>query len=219
MGFFVSVIAEPKVLWYKCKNKVFLIKHKKMAFADDKQTIIDIVKANKCPDSHFIQDNANSYEELAFMLFEFSKTFDCNPAYLETLLDTIDDAILLAQNIYYKRTGVTITNPKWVVACTDVVVVVNVDRQEIDIAANSTVTMLTIANSKTIELLNIGGGSIVARLDVQNGSCVTVLLVKSCGIVTSELLKVTEGSCIENIGIDTDAIYGGYECVINNAPQ
>ena len=185
-----------------------------MSFLIDKQIIIDIVKANKCPDAQFIQDNANNYAELAFMLFEFSKTFDCDPTYLETLLATIDDALLLSLGIYYNKNAITITNPKWVIKCTNVNVVINTATQEIDIADYSTVNSVLITNNIVVELLNIGGGSVVDLLQVDSGSFLTVLLVKSCGLNISELTKVKDGSCINNIGIDTEAIYGGYECVI-----
>lgn len=188
-------------------------------FLTKKQQVINIVKAKNCTEAQFIQDNANTREELVEMLFEFSKTFDCDPKYLEDLLAPFTDAELTAYGIYYNKTGITITNPKVLIKCLNCIVNINAGGsiKEINICDQSTITSINIQNNTILGLLNIGGGSIVDVLSIMPGSCIDVLLIKACNSFNSELKKVTDNSCIKNISIDDDAVYGGYECVINTS--
>lgn len=188
-------------------------------FLAKKQQVIDVVKSKKCGEAQFIQNNANSYIELVDMLFEFSKTFDCDPTYLDILLSIFPDSDLIAHGIYYNKFNTTITNPKFIAKCINCIVVVNTGGllKEINIAYQSTITSINITNNTTIETINIGGGSVVDVISVEAGSCINGLLIKACNTFVSEVKKVTDNSCIKTVIVDDDGIFGGYECVINNS--
>lgn len=186
-------------------------------FAAKKQAVIDIVKARQCSAAIYIKNNANDYNELVDMMFTFAKTFDCDPTYLDALLAPFDDAVdLIPNGIYYNKTGLTVVNPKWIINSTGMIVTINGGGliPELDIAYNSTVTSITVTGATRLDLLNIGGGSTVTLLTANSGSCVSTVLVKSClSTVISTLTSISGGSCVDNIGVDEGAVFGGFECV------
>jgi len=186
-------------------------------FLAKKQSVIDVIKARRCREAHYINSNFNNYSDLIGMLFEFSKTFDCDASYLDSLLAPFSDADLIANGIYYNKIGGVITNPNFVIKCTGISIVIDQGGayRELDVTYDSTVSSISVSNNTLVGILNIGGRAKVDLLAVGAGSCINILLVKSCGTYISELTKITENSCVNHTGVDEDAVFGGYECVIN----
>lgn len=183
-----------------------------MAFADDKQAVIDLVLLQQCNQANYIDDNASDYPELLDMVIQFASTFDCDPAYLTTLLGLIADGIRTSNGVYLGKSG-TVSNPVLVVDCAYTAITVDSGGDYDDLLIfNSTVDELDITTNTNVKLLNVGGGSVISLLDVESGSSVGVLLIKSCNGNNSEITKIKEGSSISELGIDEDAEFGGFTC-------
>lgn len=185
-----------------------------MAFQDDKDALLAILTA-KCSEVKFINNNANNYAQLLEMFFEFATTFDCNPDYLADLLAIFADATLTGLGVYFNKAG-TQNNPKVIVASnyTNVTIDAGGDYEQLQIFNASVIDELIIDNNTNVDILVISGASEITRLDVKSGSCINTLFVKACNDLDSILDKVVEGSCINNIILDDNAIFNGYTCEI-----
>ena len=186
-------------------------------FNAKKAALINIVKENDCSYANFINENGNSYADLAGMLFSMAKEFDCNPLYLDQLFSPFDDADLISNGIYYNKSATTITNPKYVAKCTNVDVVVNAggDYPILEIAHGSEVNDLTVSGNTIIEALTVGGGSEVNTLEVEDGSVINSLYVKGCNTYNSSISLIKQGSTINYIYVADDATITKIECEIN----
>ncbi len=184
-----------------------------MAFEDDKEAILLLVKAKRCPEAKFINTNAGTYAELLEMLFEFASTFDCDPAYLNDLLTLIDDTILTGLGVYFNKAG-TQTNPKVIVNSnyTNVTIDAGGAYEQLQIFNGSVIDELIIENNTLVDILAISGGSEVTKLQIENGSCVNAILVKACQDFDSKLDKIVDGSCVKNLQVDENATFNGYTC-------
>lgn len=186
-------------------------------FNAKKQAVIDIVKERNCGYANYINANGNSYSDLAVILLRFAKTFDCDPTYLDDLFAPFDDSDLTSNGVYYNKTSVTITNPKYVAKSTDIDIVVDAggDYPNLEVAYQSEINSLVISNNTIVGSLNVGGGSTVTLLDVEPGSKIFALTVKACDTFNSTIDKIAAQSTIDNFGIDEDANINEIECEIN----
>ena len=184
-------------------------------FLAKKNQVLAAVKSKDCPDYQWVKNNFNGFVDIPKVLQEFSKTFDCDPAYLEMLAAIFTAAEMNAVGVYYNETSGTLTNPKFLIKCTGVNVVINAGGSfaQLDIADESDVSSILISNNTQLNVLNIGGGSIVDNLKTTGGSVINILLVKSCeSTYLSQLKNVAAGSRIVNVGVDPGATYGGIAC-------
>lgn len=184
-----------------------------MSFSTDKALLIDVIKLKSCTETRAIQ-GASNYSQLLTMFFQFAGLFDCDIAYLEEILDLFDDSILLANGIYYNKTGASVDNPKAVVKSTYTTININAGGSygPLEILDGSIITKLNITNSTNVLSLGISGASEVGILTVASGSCIDTVVIKGCQGNNSKLDKIIEGSCINDLGVDANATFNGYIC-------
>jgi hypothetical protein len=187
-----------------------------MAFQDDKEEILAIIAEQSCKERAYVNERARNYEELADLIFEFSKTWDCDTTgYLEKMLDVVDDSILISQGIYYNKTLTDVTNPRIVVKSNITTITINSPASVVPqllITRSSNISTVSVENNTDLNMLNICGASTVAVLNVTAGSMVEVVLVRACGANISSLQKIAADSNVINISVDEGANYGGIDC-------
>ncbi len=181
-----------------------------------KNQVLAVIKTHSCADLPYVRQKLVTYDDGLRILFEFSKTFDCAPTYLDELLTIFDDSELTALGIYYNKTGVTIVNPNFVVKSNNVVVNVNAipTENDIELVNGSSVNELNI-NGVAVEVVSISGNSIVTKMTLDETASVGAIIVKACGSNTAALTLLSVPSKIQvgNIIADSPAVFGGYECV------
>lgn len=188
-----------------------------MSFATDKAALVALVKTKNCDIAAQISAAA-SYDALLPFLFQEAGVFDCDTAYLNAVFSIFPDAELTSRNVYFNKlvAGATVTNPVAVINCTYDEIIINpgveVPLRKLEIMLGSVIQKITVTNTSRVWTLTIGGGSVVNLLDVISGSCVDVLLVKSCDPIFSTLDKIEQGSCVDEMGIDTGSTFNGYTC-------
>lgn len=184
-------------------------------FYIDRQEIYDLVKAKGCRNALEIYQTY-SYAQLLEKLFEFAKTFDCDPTYLGQLLAVVDDAKRISLGVYVDKTGSSVTNPKWIVNSTYTTVTIN-QAISLEVVKGSHITNLIVDGSVVVPFLNIGSGAWVENLDVKAGSCVDTVTVKVCPdpdteVAPAKLDLVTAESCVNDLIADPGTTFGGFEC-------
>lgn len=185
-----------------------------MAFQDDKDEIITLIRAQDCKCAEYIDRKARSYSDLVDFVFAFSKFFDCDTAYLDALVAVVDDATRIANGVYVNKTDTFIANPRILVNCTYDEVLINDSTNDrlLMIASGSAVAALSVENATTLDLLCIQGASTVGVVGVDEDCCINVLYVRSCEDNHSTLEGITYGSCVRNMSVDQDATFGGFDC-------
>lgn len=184
-----------------------------MSFVTEKAALINILKEKECTATKDVYNNLAAYSDIPRFFFKFTKAFDGDNAYLDTLAAVWDDASLQAVGVYYNKTGVTLTNPKVVIKCTNITINVGIggDYGDLEIVGASQVNFLNIYNGTNVESLAVSGGSIVAVITIDPDSSVDTLLVKSENGQNSEVTKVI-GTNVKNAAASPDSVFGGYEC-------
>ena len=189
-------------------------------FATIKNDVLNLIRGRGCKDTAYIDANTTSFEDLVLMLFEFAKTFDCDPGWLVTLLSVAEEATRVEWGAYLDATIAdpdVVTNPNFIVRSSiDNVLVQNTGgnkyRPGLEITNGSHVANLVISGGVTLGVLVISGNTTVDNLEVEEGSCVDLLLLKGCDANLPTLSKYVKGSCIANIGIDPGATLGYAYC-------
>jgi hypothetical protein len=191
-----------------------------MAFQDDKTAILTIIRSRDCAAASFIDRKAKNYDSLISMIFLFSKIFDCDTAYLDDIIASVDDAVWTANGVYNAKTGTTITNPRVLINSTYDDVVVDTNTLELLlVTSGSHVGNLNVTGNTLLDLLTIQGGSTIDHLGVAtDGSCINCLYVRCCSSSASHLTKVGYGSNVKNFSIDECAVYGGVACAPSVTP-
>lgn len=185
-------------------------------FSTDRALLISLLKTKNCKEISDVRATAN-YAELFSLILQFSGLFDCDPVYLGQILDLFSDAVLLANNIYYKKTGTTLNNPLAIVNSTYVTLNINAggDYLPVEIMKGSIITDINVSDNTQLQSLVIGGGSSVnGTLTVAQGSCIDTVLVKGCNGFNSTLNEIIEGSCINDFDQDADAVFNGFVCAV-----
>lgn len=174
--------------------------------------VLALVKAKSCNDYAYVKQKLVTYDDGLRILFEFSKTFDCDTTYLENILAIFDDSELTGIGVYYNKTSGTITNPAMLVKCTGVTVNVTAGSDEIDIVDGCSITQMNV--TADVSLISISGNSVVTEL-VVDGSTVGGVIVKTCGSYTATLTKIKEqnGGKVFTVIAEPPAVFGGFECV------
>lgn len=185
-----------------------------MSFATDKDAVIDILKEKRCNATKDVYNSLNAYSDIPKYLFKYGKAFDGDNAYLDTLMAEWDNASLAAVGVYYNQAGGTITNPKVVIKCTNVIVNINAGGNygDLEIIGASQLDELNITNNTLIGSLAVAGGSVVDEINLEAGSEINTLLVKSENGQNSTVTKVVGGAGIKNAAAPSPSVFGGYEC-------
>lgn len=186
-----------------------------MSFATDKAAILNLLKARNCRLAVRLNTTLSSYDDMLVRLFERSREFDCDPAYLNSLCSALDDAVLVAMGVHYNKTG-PIVNPKLIVGGTPTVTIQTGGRiDNFMVAGGANISLITITNNTYINYMEVMGGSTVTKIDVAMGSRIGELHVSKCDTVISTVSKITEQSYIGDITLAEDgAIFGGVECPV-----
>jgi hypothetical protein len=193
-----------------------------MAFQDDKDAVIAVVKAHDCTAAHYIGRNAVDYPTLLDSLFEFAQTFDCDPTYLDQLLSLISLATLNSLGVYYNQViPGTVTNPVYIAKCTIGTVVLNTahPRGWLEVVYNSTITLLHITSGAIISGVTVSSDAVISTFTVDNGSTLEALVIKNCGAHKGTVTSITEGSYIQELGVEEGAVFGGFTCpdIVDNS--
>jgi hypothetical protein len=184
-------------------------------FFVDRQEVYNLVKAKGCRNAAEIAQTYN-YAQLLEKLFEFAKTFDCDPGYLADLLAVVDDAKRVSLGVYLDKTGSSVTNPKWLVNCNYTTVTVN-QPISLEVVKGSHIITMVVDGNVVMPFLNIGSGARLETLDVKAGSCVDTLTIKVCPnpdteVVPAILNKITADSCVNDYFADAGTTFGGFDC-------
>lgn len=186
-------------------------------FFVDREAIYDLVKAKGCRNAHEIA-NTYTYAQLLDKLFDFAKTFDCDPDYLVELLNVVDDAKRISLGVYLNKTGTTLSNPKWLVNCTYTTVTVN-QPISLEIVKSSNIQTLIVDGNVTMPFLNISSGATLQLLDVKVGSCIDTVTVKVCPnedvdppVAPATLTLISADSCVNDLIADEGTTFGGFDC-------
>lgn len=183
-----------------------------MSFATEKQAVIDVVKQRECNAATYIETNATSYEELLESLFEFAKTFDCDPTYLDDLLSLIDPAVLLLLGVYYDQTLASATNPKYIAKST--ITTVTLDDSfsgTLEITYNSVITTVNVTGVAAGKRIVVAGGASVTTINVD--TLLDSLVMKACNQYRAKVGIVKGTGTVTDTVKDPNVVFGGAECV------
>lgn len=183
-----------------------------MPFGSEKDAVIAVIKQRECNAANFIENNATSYGELLECLFEFAKSFDCDPAYLDDLLSLITPSELLAVGVYYDQTLASATNPKYIAKSTITTVTLNDSFSgTLEITYNSVITTINVTGSAEGKNVVVAGGAQVGTINID--AVLDSLTMKACNQYRAKVNLVKGPGSLTSTIKDGGAIYGGYECV------
>lgn len=190
------------------------------AFDASKEAILNLMRDRHCSDVGYVNGLAGSYADLVPLLFEFAKTFDCDPAYLVSILGEIPADVLTAQHVYLNPVlaGSTVVNAALVVGGTIGQVTLDGTSiaylQGLEVHNNANISKILVRGNVRVKNITISSGSQVDELEIEAGSVVESLTVKSCLEDNGgKLLKVyADNDQVENLAVDPFAVFGGIFC-------
>lgn len=179
-----------------------------------KQSIIALFKNEYCYAANYADKNLKSLSDIPAFIIEFSKLLNCNPGLYDQLLSLFSDAELISQKIYYNKSGISITDPVLIIKCSNILITCGTDIKDLYIAHSSTVNELIIKTNCNIDSVNVGSASIVSLVKVEKGGTIQILTIYACNSSNAEITKIDSESFIANIGVEENAIFGGFTCEI-----
>lgn len=189
------------------------------AFNASKEAILNLMRSRHCADVAYVDEQAQSFSKLVPLLLEFAKTFDCDPAYLVTILGQIPSEVLLDQRVYLNPAlpAGEVENAAFVVGGVIEQVTINgatagVYHTGLEVHNNANISKILVKGNMRVKNITIASGSQVDELEIEAGSVVESITLKCCLEDNCGKLLKLYGDGVEDLTIDPFAQFGGKFC-------
>ena len=187
-------------------------------FLVDRSEIYALVKAQSCLNAKYVLETL-SYGDLYDLLMEFINTFVCsvNLNYLESLIETVDDAIRLSYGVYHEKTLTDVTGAKFIhKTSVSGKATINANQRELVIINSSSVNEVHVMSGAVLSNLIISGNSSLASLIIDPGCIVENIFLKTCAGANATAATLTKiigvPSQVYALTIEEGAVFGGFDC-------
>lgn len=158
----------------------------------------------------------NNYEDVPTAIGRQEDVFNASPAYLNEVLTTLDNAVLLTVGIYFKRTpNALVVNPVlWINSITTFGISFTASAPGFGILGVSTIDSIILGAGVNINLLAISPQASVDIVDsTANNSYIERIYVQYAKSTGASLNVVRTNSHVGVVDVDSGAYFGGYSNV------
>lgn len=188
-----------------------------MAFIDEKNACLDLVKAFNCDRVQWIDVNLNSYDDVLPVFLANLPKLECYPEYMYSLVACFDITELNTRGIYYNDPALgAVGDAKLIVKCVATTVTVTVASgsvlPEFVVAGASTVDEVIVTGGGSVGALSVSTGAILKYLNTAASSWIEVVRISGCKSFISKLNTIDGGASVNRLYPFGGGYFGGYNC-------